>query len=250
MSKLLLTLIALASAGRAAVFSTTANAFVPPPPAVQKAAKVETGNPGVCGQGTHFFPQPIDHNTFNGDYNDPSQIFLDQYIINDTWYKPGGPILFYQGAEAPVFLCPEYLTPLVDMAEEMGALLVSLEHRYYGISYPYGINATEVTDWKSMAPKMKQLTYNNILKDGHSFLAWIKNHAYPSAKDAKVVTLGGSYGANLALLNRIHFPEIIYATVAYTPVNGLVTDPKDPLTYAFGDWVRARLLSYFKANFE
>ncbi len=48
----------------------------------------------------------------------------------------------------------------------------------------------------------------------------------------------GSYGGFLGFLWRIHYPDDIYAAIPISgPTTGLVSDPKDPLAFALGDWV-------------
>lgn len=48
----------------------------------------------------------------------------------------------------------------------------------------------------------------------------------------------GSYGGFLAFLWRIHYPDEIYAAIpASGPTKGLISNPKDPLASAMGDWV-------------
>ena len=184
---LFLFLVAFTTLSAGAAQNCASTADVPPSAAISKAANVSTGNPLHCSAGTKFFPQPIDHSTFNGNYDNGSATFLQQYSINDTFYKPGGPILFFQNAEAPM-TCVE-ATALAEWAPELGALMVIAEHRYFGLSCPYGLNYTEASDWN---PKLlKDLTLDNVFLDAISLLTWVKTTAYPTAKDAKIIASGG-----------------------------------------------------------
>ncbi|KUJ13345.1 uncharacterized protein LY89DRAFT_672563 [Mollisia scopiformis] len=231
--KTLLRLLVFASLGQAQYFNATPPTL-PPSIAVQQAANKSTGNPGFCPGGTKFFPQPIDHATFNGDYNAPNATFLQQYNLNDTFYKPGGPIFFLQGTENSVFTCPEYSIGL-KWAQKFNGLMVGIEHRYFGMSCPYGLNYSENANWDSslLAP----LTLENALRDAVSLLAWIKTVAYPTAKDSKVIMYSGSYGGTLATLFQVHYPDYIYASIAESsPIRGLISDPNDPLAFGIGDW--------------
>ena len=229
---------------------------IPPAAAIQKAEQVSTGNPGQCPGGTKFFPQPINHATFNGNWSDTKSVFLMQYEVNDTYYKPGGPILFYQGTETPTMACAEY-TSIWDWAQELNALVVANEHRYFGISIPYGLNYTEAATWNPAL--MKPLTIDNALHDTISLISWLESEAYPAAKNAEVIMMSGtfyeyskrklqqdyldnnqagSYGGTLAMLYQTHYANVISASIAFSPVSrGIVSDPKDPMTYGFGDWV-------------
>ena len=48
---------------------------------------------------TKFLTQMVDH------FGNHDGTFQQQYQIVDTFYKPGGPILFYQGAENNQITC-------------------------------------------------------------------------------------------------------------------------------------------------
>ena len=162
---------------------------IPPESAIQKAGQTPTGNPFKCPAPSKYFPQVIDHATFNGNYSDASQIFLQQYQVNDTFYKPGGPIVFYQGTEAAA-PCAESLA-VFEWAAEVNAVMVVLEHRYFGISCPYGLNCSAPATWENAA--YKPLSLDNVFGDGRSILAWFKTVAYPEAKNAKVILASGMF---------------------------------------------------------
>ena len=83
---------------------------------------------------THWFDNKIDH----FDASDKST-YKQRYWYNDKFYKG-------KDAKAPVFLyiCGEWTCTPPDeqqypmtVGAEHGALLVSLEHRYYGESQPF-----------------------------------------------------------------------------------------------------------------
>lgn len=159
---------------------------IPDAAAIQKAANVSTGNT-LCAGGTKYFPQPIHHKTFNGDWCNTNATYLQQYEIFDQFYKPGNPILLYQTPEDPL-TCAED-TAIRTWAEELGALAVSLEHRYFGLSCPYGLNYSEAATWD--ISQMDGLTLENVLLDGVSFITWLTSGGYPAAKGAKVIVIGG-----------------------------------------------------------
>ena len=162
---------------------------IPPDAAIQRAANISTGNPAQRVGDTTYFPQAIDHATFNGNYSDPDSTFLQQYQVNDTYYKPGGPIIFFQSTESAEMICLEHqIVP--EWAQELSALMVVIEHRYFGISCPYGLNYSDYPSWNPTL--LKPLTLENALLDGISLLRWIKEVAYPSAKDAKVLVESGT----------------------------------------------------------
>ena len=153
---------------------------------VEKAANTPTGNT-LCPGGTKYFPQPIHHDTFNGNWAGSNATYLQQYEIIDTFYRPGGPILFYQTPESPL-VCADF-TAILDWAQQLGALAVSLEHRYFGLSCPYGLNYSNAATWETS--QMDALTLENVLLDGISFLTWLTTGGYPAASGAKVIVIGG-----------------------------------------------------------
>jgi hypothetical protein len=161
---------------------------IPPSDVMARVSNISTSNPSDCAYPTYFYPQPIDHATFGGDYNAPNATFLHQYEIVDKYYKPGGPLFFYPGVESATIYCVEN-QGYTDWARDVGALVVVLEQRYFGISTPYGLNYSEASKWKTS--DYQHLTLENTLRDGISLLTWIKTVKYPAMKDAKVLVSGG-----------------------------------------------------------
>lgn len=78
---------------------------------------------------------------------------------------------------------------LPEYAQELGALVVQLEHRYFGLSCPYGLNYSDTTSWP--VSDLQPLTWQNVLADTIYFLNWLKKEAYPSAADAPVIAVSG-----------------------------------------------------------
>lgn len=77
-------------------------------------------------------------------------------------------------------------TVFQDWAEDMGAILAGLEHRFFGESVPEGFDATTAKP-EEYAP----LTMNNTLLDSVNFIQWIKR-TVPNAKDSRVFVMGGT----------------------------------------------------------
>jgi len=80
--------------------------------------------------------QKVDHAS-----ND-NATFLQRYQLDTTHFKPGGPILFHQGEELSLENSPIAEHVFSDYAPKLGGIAATLEHRYFGRSYPYGLNAT------------------------------------------------------------------------------------------------------------
>ncbi|NXU81730.1 PCP carboxypeptidase, partial [Oreotrochilus melanogaster] len=76
----------------------------------------------------------IDHFGF-----DENLTFQQRYLIADQhWKKDNGPILFYTGNEGDITWFCNNTGFMWDVAEELNAMLVFAEHRYYGESLPFG----------------------------------------------------------------------------------------------------------------
>ena len=148
-------------------------------------SNISTGNPSLCEHPTAFFRQFVDHG-LNTTLNNT---FLQQYQIISDYWKPDGPILFYQGAENPNILCLEDLA-LPTFAKELGALMVGIEHRYFGASIPYGLNVSQSANWTLQ--QWGALSLENVLDDSVTLLKWLKktNH---SLENSKVITFGGKH---------------------------------------------------------
>ena len=79
----------------------------------------------------NYFQQPLDH------FGHHPTTFLQRYFWNDTYFTPNGPILYYTGNEADVTLYVNATGLMWENAQELGALLVFGEHRYYGETQPF-----------------------------------------------------------------------------------------------------------------
>ncbi|KVI00106.1 Peptidase S28 [Cynara cardunculus var. scolymus] len=93
---------------------------------------------------TFFYNQTLDH--FN--YNPQSYAtFPQRYYINSKWWggaNKNAPIFAYLGAEGPLDRDIPIIGFLTDNAPRFKALLVYIEHRFYGESNPVGSMAESV----------------------------------------------------------------------------------------------------------
>ncbi|XP_028071371.1 lysosomal Pro-X carboxypeptidase-like isoform X2 [Camellia sinensis] len=87
---------------------------------------------------TYFYNQTLDH--FN--YNPPSYAtFKQRYVINSKYWggaNESAPIFVYLGAEAPIDGDIQFIGFLPENAPNFKALIVYIEHRFYGQSVPLG----------------------------------------------------------------------------------------------------------------
>ena len=154
-----------------------------------------TGYPSNCTYPSKFFRQLINHpesGKFSAspiDEHDAatSETFLQQYSVIDDFFKPGGPIMFAQGPEDP-YQCPEHFT-LFEYAIELGALVVGIEHRFFGLSSRGNLSYANQLKWPTAS--LASLTLENVLMDSVELIKWVKS-TVPGAEDGKVISFGAS----------------------------------------------------------
>jgi hypothetical protein len=145
-------------------------------------------------------------------------------VYDGKWKGPGSPIFLRMPVEAP--LNPNKLVQretVYDTAEQFGALIVSLEHRFYGQSHPQG--------WSN--PTAQQLTYLTVeqsLEDIVAFQHYITEQYATGA--SKWVTWGGSYPGMLAAYHRVKYPSMSAGAVASSAIAHSEPFSTAPMHYA------------------
>lgn len=167
-----------------------------------------------------YFTQVIDH--FQPTLASPS--FQQRYFLRtDYWDQAGRPDLVFLcvGGEGPplrkdVLTDSVHCTEMVNIAAETGALLLALEHRYYGPSIPSKDFSLEGFKYLSTKQAVEDI------KVFHSFIT----QQYLSGRPALWITFGGSYPGMLASFARIKYPHLIHAAIASSaPVYATVNMP-------------------------
>ena len=151
-----------------------------------------------------YYTQQIDH--FSPTPPTPST-YQQRYFVNSTYYTPSSPnstIFFYFGNEANVELYLNATGLMWENAPSFSALLVFCEHRYYGLSTPFG---------DDMMDNLSYLTVEQALADYVSVIGMIKEE-YSAPDSTPVIGFGGSYGGMLATWGRIAYPEVFAGVVA------------------------------------
>ena len=170
-----------------------------------------------------YFDQVIDHFTY-----DSAATFPQKFLVYDKFWQnnrtangTNGAVFFFFGGEGGVEDFYNNSGALFEYAPEFGALVVFLEHRYYGTSVPVtqrghgrsggggggGGGRSDVVD------QLRYLTIEQALADTTEFLA-SKAEVLGCAPDTPVVLWGGSYGGMLAAWHRYKFPHISAGAVA------------------------------------
>lgn len=163
-----------------------------------------TGNPQNCTHPSKYFQQPLNHNNTSSTGSDGEpETFLQQYQLISNYFTPGGPIVFYVNDEQPL-VCVEDVTPY-QYGIHLGALIVEIEHRYFGISMPDNGSYTYNNQDSRPNSFMGSLTFENILLDSVTLVNWIKS-TVPGVNESKVIVVGGSYGGFSSYSLRQHYP--------------------------------------------
>tara|TARA_B110001452_G_scaffold260341_1_gene257736 strand:+ start:85 stop:1563 length:1479 start_codon:yes stop_codon:yes gene_type:complete len=155
-------------------------------------------------QPAHWFSQQLDH--FNA--ND-TRSFDQRYYLDETHFRaPDGPVFLYVSGEAPLYGAPAAGSSIGELAAEHGALVVAVEHRYYGDSLPF-----TYLDLDNLA----YLNSGQALLDlaaVHSFVTAQLRDRHGASGRNTWVAFGGSYAGALATWFRVKFPSLVHGVVA------------------------------------
>ncbi|CAL5201055.1 unnamed protein product [Lathyrus oleraceus] len=155
---------------------------------------------------TFFFKQTLDH--FN--YLPKSYTkFKQRYYVNFKYWggaNSSAPILAFFGEENEMEMPDEDF--MTDIAASFKALLVYIEHRYYGKSVPFG---SKEKAYKN-ANRLGYLNSEQALADYAAVLIDLKNSLH--AQESPVIVMGGSYGGMLAAWFRLKYPHVAVGALA------------------------------------
>jgi len=154
-------------------------------------------------QTEHYFTgQRLDH------FDPTNQATWSQrfFVIDDFWKPPHGPVILH--------LCGEYVCPGINpsrlyplqLASEWGALVVTVEHRFYGKSQPFGDLAVD---------HLRFLSSRQALNDLAFFTEWFQStwidQGHGAAGNNTWITIGGSYPGAMAAWYRLKYPHLTAA---------------------------------------
>ncbi|KAL5763900.1 hypothetical protein ACOSQ2_016494 [Xanthoceras sorbifolium] len=157
---------------------------------------------------TFYYNQTLDH--FN--YRPESySTFRQRYVINFKYWggaNTSSPIFAYLGAEAPLDGDIPAIGFLSDNAIRFNALLVYIEHRYYGKSIPFGSREEALKN----ASTLGYFNSAQAVADYAEILMYVKK--LYQAQDSPVIVVGGSYGGMLASWFRLKYPHVALGALA------------------------------------
>ena len=150
---------------------------------------------------------PLDNTTFTQKY------FVDSQYYDKT--NPG-PVFYYIGGEGTLTGTPTGY--VANLAQNYSALIVALEHRFYGDSVPDSIPDPMTT------PNLRYLSVDNALADLAAFTDYYKSSIDPSTKNTPWFVFGGSYPGALASWYRIAHPEHSVGSLSSSGVVNCIVD--------------------------
>eukprot|EP00052_Salpingoeca_macrocollata_P022923 m.200418 g.200418 ORF g.200418 m.200418 type:complete len:488 (+) comp21914_c0_seq3:1189-2652(+) len=135
-----------------------------------------------------------------------STTFQQRYMVNGSYFNPDKPVVFLllggEGPANPMWLAAD--TAIMLYAQEQKAMVVQLEHRYYGKTHPVTNLSTD---------NLRFLSSEQALADAAYFVPNLIKSMNMSAS-TQVVVFGGSYSGALAAWARIKYPHIFVGAVA------------------------------------
>ncbi|XP_066209631.1 thymus-specific serine protease [Saccopteryx leptura] len=159
---------------------------------------LDTGAAALPKEG--WLEQPLD--PFNAS---DKRSFLQRYWINDQhWASQDGPVFLHLGGEGSLGPGSVMKGHPAALAPALRALVIGLEHRFYGLSIPAG--------GLTMA-QLRFLSSRHALADVVSARLALSRLLNVSSS-SPWVCFGGSYAGSLAAWARLKFPHLLFAAVA------------------------------------
>lgn len=153
------------------------------------------------------------HTQFIDHFGWRNETFLQRYFVYDKWFKPGGPMFFYTGNEADVVLFVNSTGLMWQNGEELNALLVFAEHRFFGRSLPCPGGFMQCGNY---------LGTEQAMTDYAVLIEHLQTQKYLGV--SAVVTFGGSYGGMLSAWMRMRYPNIVTGAIASSAPIGCMSE--------------------------
>ncbi|XP_057953876.1 uncharacterized protein LOC131148157 [Malania oleifera] len=157
---------------------------------------------------TFFYNQTLDHFNYNPDCY---TTFPQKYMMSTEYWggaAANAPIFVYFGAEAPLDEDKYFVGFLSDNARHFQALIVYIEHRFYG----------ESKHLKSIEEVLKNATIRGYFNSAQAIADYAEVLTYLketlNAKNSPTIVIGGSYGGMLASWFRLKYPHIAIGALA------------------------------------
>ena len=149
-----------------------------------------------------LFEQPLDH--FDSHSN---ETYNQRYFVNLNYTdnKNVTNIIVYIGGEAELSESKITTGAVTTLAAKTNAVLLALEHRFFGKSYPNLELTTET---------YRYLTISQALEDLNAFINFSTTKYCTDPEHCTVAVVGGSYPGSLSSWMRLKYPSVVAASWA------------------------------------
>jgi len=169
------------------------------------------------------FEQKLDHFNCLAHAN---ATFAQRYLLRDAEWREGAPMFVFTGAEGGdvTRVIGDYGLVL-ELADELGAIVVAVEGRFFGASVPGGHPAAHAigrgmslasTGSGTPAPNstIGTLSVEQMLEDYAAIIETVREEYSLGGWSGPVITFGGSLAGTLAALMRLSRPWLVDAAFA------------------------------------
>ena len=171
------------------------------------AGAVKSQNGKVASNTPLTWNAPVDH--FSVENN---STFAQRYYVDDQFWNGEGPVFYYISGEGTCNGAPSgYVATL---GAQYSALLIALEHRFYGESIPNG---------NALSENYKYLSVEQALADLAGFTNYYKSQV-PKTQSVPWVVFGGSYSGALSSWYRTTYPDLSIGSLASSGVVNCIID--------------------------
>jgi lysosomal Pro-X carboxypeptidase len=183
---------------------------------------VPSGNPAVSLYWSECdYYVDVDHFSFHQE----NFQFPIRYLVNDTWWQPGGAIFFYTGNEGPIEAFASITGVMWEFCPKFSCLLIFAQHRYYDIhSSPFGNHSYDNgTTFQYLTSEQALADFSSLLFEVKKFLGFDK---------IPIISFGGSYGGVLSAWLRLKYPFLIEGAIAASAPFKLISGHSAPGSYS------------------
>ena len=145
----------------------------------------------------------IENFTQKLDHFDPTskETFPQRYAVNDTFHRgpENGKIILYISGEQHMSTSPVSNSVFVQVANDTGAVMATLEHRFYGLSVPLDLTLGNLTKYHNT---------DQALEDLADFVVFLKEQYCAKTAECPVLIVGGSYAGSMSSFFRQKYPHL------------------------------------------
>ncbi|XP_065344633.1 putative serine protease K12H4.7 [Cloeon dipterum] len=172
-----------------------------PPLAYPPADPDDRGIPTKAVLLDRYVEQKLDHTNPND-----ARTWFQRYLIADEFYTPGGPVFVFLSGPWKIDGEIAVNGSIGLLGRDLGAVLIDLEHRFYGKSKP-----TESLTIEDLA----FLTIEQAISDIVNFATFLKQN--DEMFSGPWILYGSGYSASLAAWTRAQHPDIFAGAYASCP---------------------------------